>query len=47
MTVHPRTDSVDGLPDVNRNAVKVAQHIVANFVGRPALTLSSQNYARV
>jgi hypothetical protein len=33
MTVHPRTNAFDGLPDVNRNAVKVAQYIAANFVG--------------
>ncbi len=33
MTVHPCTNAIDGLPDVNRNAVKVAQYIAANLVG--------------
>ena len=33
MAIHPRTDAIDGLPDVNRNLVKVAQDIAANFAG--------------
>ncbi len=33
MAVHPRTDAIDGLPDVNRNLIEVAQYIAANFAG--------------
>lgn len=32
VAVHPGTNAIHGLPDVNRNLVKVAQDIAANFV---------------
>ena len=36
MAVDPCSDSITRLPNVNRNAVQIAQHVTTNLIGKRA-----------